>query len=551
MADIESLDDPDGLRQYLRILWRRRWVVVIVTLVAIAGALGYCAVSQRVYQATAVLQLEPPLPNTLLQATNAAYSSQAVVDVPTDIEVIESGAVSSLVRKTVPDAPAATATEAGTSELGTSYVVDVSVDSTNAHLAARAATAYATDYVKYSQKQTTSTLATASAQVQAHLSSVEKTVQQLSSEVAAVGSSPALDEELSAIQGALTDEASILQNELSTYQTLTLDQVGGSGTVLAAASVPTKPVKPKTTEYTIFGALIGLVLGLGAALAIEYFDDGIRTKEELERVARDRPVLALVPDLSEWRASSRPYLVSAAAPGSAAAESYRNLRTSIDFLRIEHSFRTLQITSPTQGEGKTATAANLALVMAQAGLRVALVCGDLRRPRLHEFFGLSNHVGLTSVLLQQTPLDEALQAVPGLEHLRLLASGPIPPNPSELLSGSRSLDILRTLADDSDLVLIDTPPVLQFSDAAALAGRIDGLILVASAHGSTRGQVARSVERLAQVEASIIGTVLNRSSEAVDEQAPLRSALASFRPNGHGAYKAGLSVSSGSRNPAG
>jgi non-specific protein-tyrosine kinase len=156
--------------------------------------------------------------------------------------------------------------------------------------------------------------------------------------------------------------------------------------------------------------------------------------------------------------------------------------------------------------------ANLGVVAAQAGLRVVMVCCDLRRPRLHEFFGLSNQVGFTSVLLGSATLEEALQTIPGIDNLHLLASGQIPPNPSELLSGARTGEVLATLAENADLVLIDSPPVLVVTDAVVLASRVDAIVVVGSVGTSTRSQVTRALQMLNQIDAPVSGIVLNRAS---------------------------------------
>src|SRR5207249_10429878 len=132
----------------------------------------------------------------------------------------------------------------------------------------------------------------------------------------------------------------------------------------------------------------------------------------------------------------------------------------IQFMGLDQTLKTVQVTSPSPGEGKTTTLANLGVVLSRAGQNVILVCCDLRRPRIHEFFGLSNEVGFTSVLLGDTPLSAALRKVPDEERLMVLASGPEPPNPSELLSGTRAVEVFTALQGMADIVLIDSPPVL-------------------------------------------------------------------------------------------
>ena len=170
---------------------------------------------------------------------------------------------------------------------------------------------------------------------------------------------------------------------------------------------------------------------------------------------------------------------------------------------------TLQITSPNAGEGKTATLSNLAVALARAGKRVGLVCCDLRRPRLHEFFGIANTVGFTSVLLGEVTLDAAMVRVKGEANIAVLPAGPLPPNPSELLASPRTAEVLTALQAHFDVVLVDSPPVLPASDAAVISGRVDVTLFVANAGETGRKEMSRALELLRQVGAPLIGVVLN------------------------------------------
>jgi capsular exopolysaccharide synthesis family protein len=277
--------------------------------------------------------------------------------------------------------------------------------------------------------------------------------------------------------------------------------------------VPAKPADPKKVFNVILAVIVGLGVGIAVAFLLEYYDESIRTKEDLERETMGLPTLGLIPVVPDWRKSSEAYLVSRRSPTSPAAESYRSLRTSIQFLGLDRSVRTLQFTSPNAADGKSTTLANIAVIMAQADQKVVAVCCDLRRPRLNEFFGLSNSVGFTSVLLGAATLEEALQPVPDIPGLYVLASGPVPPNPSELLSDRRTQSIFEELADLADIVLVDSPPVLAVTDAAVIASKVDGVLLVSSVGMASRRNVSRSLEVLSRVQAPVIGTVLNRFSD--------------------------------------
>lgn len=201
-------------------------------------------------------------------------------------------------------------------------------------------------------------------------------------------------------------------------------------------------------------------------------------------------------------------MITISEPRSPISEAYRTLRTNLDFAGLAKTLKTLVVTSAGVNEGKSTTLANLAVVTAQAGRKVILVDADLRRPRLHQIFGLSNEQGLTTIMMD----DSALAAPPlqetGVEGLWLLPSGPLPPNPAELMASRRMEEVIAALVERADQVFFDTPPVVAVTDAAVLATKVDGVLLVISA-GKTRREYARTaVQRLQQINARLVGAVL-------------------------------------------
>jgi len=201
-------------------------------------------------------------------------------------------------------------------------------------------------------------------------------------------------------------------------------------------------------------------------------------------------------------------LITVAEPRSAISEAYRTLRTNLDFASLDQALKTLVITSAGVGEGKSTTLANLAVVSAQAGRRVILVDADLRRPTLHQILGASNEAGLTSMVVDEARLTAPPLQETGIQGLSLLSSGPLPPNPAELLGSRRMAEVIAALAEEADQVFFDTPPIVAVTDAAVLATRVDGVLLVIGA-GKTRREYARmAVQRLEQINARLVGTVL-------------------------------------------
>jgi receptor protein-tyrosine kinase len=232
----------------------------------------------------------------------------------------------------------------------------------------------------------------------------------------------------------------------------------------------------------------------------------VGSKEEAEHVS-GLPTLGLIPKGTKGRSAID--LISVTDPASPAAEAYRSLRTSVKFLNLDSSVKTIMVTSAGASEGKTVTAANLAAVLAQRGDKVLLVGADLRRPRVHQLFGAPQSPGLTTVLLGDASPGSAIYAVEEVPGLHVMAPGSPPPNPAELLDSSRTRELLALISSEYDSVIIDAPPVLPVTDAQILAGVADGVLLVVAYRESSRRGVARTIELLGQVDAPLVGTVLN------------------------------------------
>jgi non-specific protein-tyrosine kinase len=254
-----------------------------------------------------------------------------------------------------------------------------------------------------------------------------------------------------------------------------------------------------------------MALAVGIAFLVEYLDDTIKTLEDVSAVLGLNTLGTIARLRASRRGNGAEPLVTTMEPRSPISEAFRTLRTNIQFSSVDEPVRRLLVTSTGPTEGKSLTAANLAIVFAQAGQSVVLVDTDLRRPVLHKLFDLSNEVGVTNSLLDDANpgADEWLLTTP-VENLYLLASGPLPPNPSELLGSQRMHKLVERLAQQADIIIFDTPPVLAVTDAAVLSRQADGVLVVIEA-GSTREREARrALEELAQVDAPILGAVLNK-----------------------------------------
>jgi capsular exopolysaccharide synthesis family protein len=203
------------------------------------------------------------------------------------------------------------------------------------------------------------------------------------------------------------------------------------------------------------------------------------------------------------------HLITVADPRSPVSEAYRTLRTNLDFSSLDKPIKTMLITSAGPEEGKSTVLANLAVTTTQAGRKVILVDCDLRRPTLHHIFNLKNDVGLTTMVVDDAAMESPPLQDTGVEGLQLVSSGPLPPNPSELLGSRRMEEIIAALLERADVALFDAPPVVAVTDAAVLATKVDGVLLVINAGGTKRDYARAAKARLEKVNANLLGAVLN------------------------------------------
>jgi capsular exopolysaccharide synthesis family protein len=289
------------------------------------------------------------------------------------------------------------------------------------------------------------------------------------------------------------------------------EQTGANGrpvvklTVIHPATAPGAPIKPNKSTNIGLGFALGLLLGLGVIVLRDVLDNTIKGPQDF--AALDVPVLGVVPFDKRTTKSPVAFRVD---PHSARAEAYRQLRTNMQFIDVDNPPRIIAVTSAVSGEGKTTIAINLAVALAETGVRVCLIGADLRKPTLADALGLIGDVGLTTVLIGKAPLESVLQSAG--PNLLVLTSGPVPPNPSELLVSGHARDIIQHIASQVDFTIIDSAPLLPVTDGAEVAALADATLIVARAGKTTRDQAARSVEALAKVGERPVGVILNMVS---------------------------------------
>ena len=493
MTDPYEAPEPT-LGSYLAVLRRRKWWVIAVIVLGLVASLGYSLTQPKAYSASAQLLFQPD--NAVITA-NGSPEQITPTDVLTELQLVTSAPVKVAVARKLGNVPNVSA-----AEVGTTNIISVTATAANPARAALIANAYATAFVTYQRSVTISNLAAAETQLSRQIASIAAQVKSLQS-------NPASAADVS----ALLNQEAALKEQLAQLQVNGAVSTGGIELV-TPATAPSSPSSPKPSRDAILGFVLGLLLGIGLAFVVEHLDDAVHLKEEVERLTHGARVLALVPMVSSWKNKDQAFAVTATEPNSVAGEAYRSLRTSLQFATLESHARVILVTSPGKTEGKSATVVNLGVVLATAGERVAIVSCDLRRPRLGQFFGLDERVGLTTVLLGRCPLQEALQPVPGIDGLTILPTGERPSDPTGVLGSQQLAWVLSQLRSMFDRVLVDSPPLLPVTDAVILSQVVDTTLLVVAA-GQTRGRdLRRASEALSLVHAKTIGVVLNEVTKS-------------------------------------
>jgi tyrosine-protein kinase Etk/Wzc len=298
------------------------------------------------------------------------------------------------------------------------------------------------------------------------------------------------------------------------YQLARIAQSADGATVrlVDSATLPGFAVSPNRRRAILFASFLGLALGIALAIGIERLDDSVKSPDELMKRFQ-LPVLGQIPAI---RVTKKKFnealpinrLVSHVDPRSVVAEAYRSLRTNLAFARAQSRLRTIVLTSPGPADGKSTTAANLAITFAQQGQNTLLVDADLRRAVLDKTFSIPRKPGLTELIVGIATFDDAVH-VTSVENLSVMGSGQLPPNPSELLGSERMREVLAQACGRFDVVLFDSPPLLAVTDAAVLSTIVDGVILVVRTGSTTRDSVQRAVAQLRNVHSRVLGAVLN------------------------------------------
>jgi capsular exopolysaccharide synthesis family protein len=487
------------LQRYWAVIWKWIWLIIIGMLVS--GGISYF-LSQRmepVYRATTTLLVQA----STNPISNYDYNQPAVA---THAELIRKESVMEEVINELglPYSPGGLRSRISTRTSANSPLIKVSADDGDPVVAQEIADTTVAVYIQQHRETVQAEAEAFLSQIQTKITQTSESADVLEHKKDTVGLTTQEEEELAFLQNYLIS----LRYQLASWNTDLVQAIAvGDISVGESASLPTSPVSPKTTQNVILASMLGLVATTGGAFLKEYLDRSIKTGEDVSLLT-GLSTLGAVPKF-KTNPGSKGGLITEAHPRSSIAESFRMLRTNLQFATVDKPAQTLLITGPGPAEGKTSVLANLAVTLAQTGKKVIAVDTDLRRSRLHEMFDLANTVGFSNLLLAEQPDVVGFLQATKVEGLRVLTAGPSPHNPADLLSLSRMSFLIEKLRKEADVILFDSAPVLAVADATIMAPKVDGVILVVLA-GHTRPEaLAETKNILSKGNAHILGVVLN------------------------------------------
>lgn len=505
------------LRQYFVLIRKWLWLVILCAVLVGAAAFFLSRRQTPVYQATSTVLINQARSTTgdttyqdiITSERIARTYAQLLQDYPTlDQATAEMG-----LGPTFADFQRIFALGVTVTPVRDTQLLQLTVESNNAEIAARLANTLPQVFARMNQTQQSQRYADTRGQLQEELADVDAEMAQAQEALQAlVVDDPANTAEVARLESVIRRLETSSSTLLRSMEELRLAEVQARDDIVLVtpAQVPAGPIRPRVLYNTLLAIIVGAMLGLGVAFLIEYFDDTVKNPEDVRQVTGLTTLGGVVKLEGDDRSQQ---LVTQAAPKSPGAEAYRVLRTNLQFSALDKPLATLLVTSSGPGEGKSTTVANLAVSMAQADKRIILVDADMRRPVAHKIFKLANNVGLSTALLDKGHDPGLYLQATEVPNLRVMTTGPIPPNPAEMLNSTRMQEMIEALKGEADVVLFDTPPVLAVADALILAGQVDGTLLVVGV-GETRGDMlAQAMQRLESVGILPLGAVLNKLTE--------------------------------------
>ncbi len=495
------------LREILRIVWKRLWLIVLGTLLISIAVFMASRSMQPIYQAKVTMMVNTStnaplsISTSLLTGEDLAVTYSELLKTRPLLEIV----IANLNLDLSPDD--LTEDMLSTNLIPGTQLLELIIEDTDAQRASDIANEIAFTFISlHNTEQQLQSIVALEQDLVTQMANVKELIEQ---NQARISSGLLTEEQANLVQAALSGQQGTYAGLLGTYLNIRLTQAQLLDiAVVEPAIAPAKPIRPSPILYTFLGSFVGLVFSAGVAFLMEYMHRSFETSDDVSQIL-PLPMLGTIPQLRGAERNSR--LVTSTLPRAPISEAYRTLRTNMRFASVDKPLNILLITSAEPGAGKTTVTANLGIVCAQAGLRVVLIDTDLRLPNLHRLFNLGNHTGLTDLLVGTVQSVEDCMVRTETDNLRLITSGPVPPNPSELLGSKMMEAVLAKVKRSADLVILDTPPTLAVTDAAVLASKVDGVILLIEAKRTSHEAARRAQEALQRVGSAVLGAVLTKA----------------------------------------
>lgn len=504
------------LRNYINLVRKWLWLVVLCSVVAGAATFFITRQQTPIYQSTATVFINQARSTTgradytdIITSERVARTYAAMLQ---DWPTLNEAAIALGYPGGIGDMQQAQNVSVSVTPVRDTQLVQVVVQSSDPELAASIANVLPDVFMQMNRERQQERFADTRQELQVELAAAEADLEETEQALNGLADTPENKNERDRLTRLAARYQTTYSNLSKSLEDLRLAeaQTTDNITLTTPAQAASSPIRPRVLFNTLLALMVGALIGLGIAFLIEYLDDTVKTPDHV----RDLTGLATLGNVIHLEgASPDQRMVTHMAPKSLGAEAYRVLRTNLQFSALDKPLATLVVTSAAPGEGKSTTISNLAAVMAQSDKRVILVDADLRRPSLHKLLKLPNNVGLSTALLDKRRDPEAYLQDADVPNLRVMTTGPIPPNPAEMLNSARMHEMIELLKNEADVVLFDTPPVLAVADTSILASQVDGTLLVTWA-GRTRGELlAQAVERLQSLGIQPLGVVLNKLTQ--------------------------------------
>jgi tyrosine-protein kinase len=500
------------LKTYFSIVRRWLWLLLLGPILGGALGLGVSLLTQPVYRASTTL-LVSQAPSGQVSEYTSLLTSERLAQTYAELLVKRPVLEEAIRRQGLSMSPGQLAGNVSVELVRNTQLLVLRVDDTDPARAAVLANLIPEVFIELNQAMQESRYAESKDNVAAQLDTINKQIADTQTAIDVMGTpeTPQQNADLEQLQTQLASYRQSYAGVLQTFEAIRLAEAQSLSTLVVAepAVTPGAPIRPRTTTNVALAGMIGLAVAASLTLLLEYLDDTVKSPEQVRAVLQ-MPVLGVLAKMPPEQLRGGP--VSMSGPRSPAAEAYRSLRTNIQFSALDRPLKKILVASSIPAEGKSTVAANLAVVMAQAGLKVILVDGDLRRPTLHRLFNTTNAFGLSHLVMRPTRnLDGALTPT-GVPNLSLVTTGPLPPNPAEMLASKKMAGLLEQMASEADVVIIDSPPISAVTDATVLSGRVDGVVLVVQPGVTRMAHALHAKEQLERAGAAVLGVALNRVS---------------------------------------